>query len=490
VSPIAGPLLLVALPLLASVITYVVRRWSLLAALVSSLTTGMLAILSLILPLDRSALVLGREVAFGRPIVILGRTLILDPAGQVWLAFAFGLATIFYLFAWRMSQGHSFFPFSLSMLSLYSVMVLLQTFPLAVIVFACTVPVGVLIIQAGQRGSIRGAQRYLVVTLLATMLLLAANWLVGQAADDPASAELARQALLPAGLGFGLLLAAFPFSTWMPAVAADSPPVITAFVFVTGQAMALFLALRFLQDSSLALSDPAIASGIRLAGLAMAFVGGAMAAAQQDLSRLLGYAALSDLGFVLLALGVAGRQGLTLALLHTVNRSVAIILFAAALSIVRHRATTDHFARLGGVARRLPVATMGLMLGGLALAGFPFTSGFATHWAISRAAWNWVQPFSPLTDAVGAGLQGSPGQGWVWVLTLLALLTSSIGIVIGLLRGLSFMLGATTREDLGRQPRVATLMVLALAGLATILALYPQLLLEPIQRAAQTFSLF
>jgi formate hydrogenlyase subunit 3/multisubunit Na+/H+ antiporter MnhD subunit len=490
VSPIAGPLLLVALPLLASAITYVVRRWSLLAAVVSALTTGLLAVLSLRLPLDRSALVLGREVAFGRPIVLLGRTLILDPAGQVWLAFGFALATILYLFAWRMSQGRSFFPFSLSMLSLYSVMVLLQNFPLSVLVFACSVPLGVLIIQAGQRGSIRGAQRYLVVTLLATMLLLATYWLIGQAGRDASAAELARQALLPAGLGFGLLLAAFPFSMWMPAVAADGPPVVTAFIFIIGQAMALFLVLRFLQESSLALSDPSIASGIRLAGLAMAFVGGAMAAAQRDLGRLLGYAALSDLGFVLVALGIADRQGLTLALLHTVNRAVPITLFAAALAIVRHRATTDHFASLGGVARRLPVATMGLMLGGLALAGFPFTSSFATHWAISRAAWNWVQPFSPLAATAGTGLQAAPGQEWLWVLTLLALSVSSIGIVIGLLRGLSSMLGSDARQDLGRQPRIATLMVVALAGLAIVLAVHPQLFLEPIQRAAQAFPLF
>jgi formate hydrogenlyase subunit 3/multisubunit Na+/H+ antiporter MnhD subunit len=83
-----------------------------------------------------------------------------------------------------------------------------------------------------------------------------------------------------------------------------------------------------------------------------------------------------------------------------------------------------------------------------------------------------------------------PGQEWVWVLTLLGLLASSAGIVVGLLRGLSFMLGTSPREDVARQPIIASAMVVALAALATAMALNPQLFLEQVQRAAQALSLF
>lgn len=485
-----GPILLLALPLLAAGITYLVRRWAILAAFLSAVTTGTLALLCLRLPLDRSAFVLGREVAFGRPVVVLGRHLALDPAGQVWLAFIFMLATILYLFAWRISPGRSFFPFSLVILSFYGLVVLLQTFSLAVLIFAVSVTLVVFIIQAGQRTSVRGAQRYLLATLLAVPFLLAAAWYIEQSLLDPEQAKMARQALLPMALGFGLLLAVFPFGTWMPAVAAAAPPLVSAFIFTAGQAMALYLALVFLRDTPDVLNDSVAFSVIRLAGLVMAASGGIMAAAQRDFARLFGYAALSDLGLLLLALGSGGSQGLTLALLHGVNRAVAIILFAAALSILRHWATTDRFAQLGGVARRLPIATIGLMLGGLALAGFPLTSGFATHWAVIRSVWNWAQSFSPLAAEAIAGIDTMPGPGWVWMLTLVALLASSIGVVIGLLRGLSAMLGAEPRDDMARQPFIASLMILALVALATILALYPQLFLEPVQNAVQAFSLF
>ena len=189
-SPIPGPLVLLLLPLLAAGIAYMVRRWALPAALLSAATTAALALLCLRLPLDRSAFVLGREVAFGRPVVILGQTLVLDPAGQMWLAFVFALATIFFLFAWRMSQGRSYFAFGLAVLALYALVVLLQTFSLAVLVFGISAAFVVFIVQAGQSASVRGAQRYLLVTVLAVPLLLAAAWLVDRSTSPPGSEAL------------------------------------------------------------------------------------------------------------------------------------------------------------------------------------------------------------------------------------------------------------------------------------------------------------
>lgn len=510
-NPIPGPIILLALPLVAAAVTYMLRRLTLLAALVSTLTAGLLAVLCWRLPLDRSAFVLGQEVGFGRPIVVLGQTLMLEPAGQMWLVFVFGVVAVFYLFAWRMSQGRSFFSFSLLVVALYVLVVLLQSFALATLILAISATLLVFILQAGQSSSARGAQRYLVVTLLAVPFLLLAAWFVDQSAvylqdveglaggssamAGALSQAMARRALLPAALGFGLLLAAFPFGTWMPAIAADAPPMVAAFVFTVGQSMALYLAISFLGGTpggtpSL-LQDSSTLAAIQLAGMVMAAAGGVMAAVQHDFGRLFGYAALSDLGVLLLALGSGGSQGLGLAFLHGINRSVSITLVATALAVLRHRATSDRFGRLRGMGHHLPVATAGLVLGGLALAGFPFTAGFGTHWAVRLATWSWVQPLSPLAEGGAAAALGTvPLQEWLWVLTLLAFIASSVGIVVGLLRGLAAMQGADARHDVARQPVIASLFVLVLAALSLVLGLYPQLFLEPVSEAVRFFSLF
>ena len=489
-NPIPGPILLLVLPLLAAGASYLVRRWAMLATLIATATAGVLVFLCLRLPLDRSAFILGQEVGFGRPVLILGQTLQLGPAGKLWLAFVFGLAAIYYLVAWRISQGRSFFPFSLVILTLYTLVVLLQVFAMAVLVFAVSVALAVFIIQAGQLTSMRGAQRYLLVTLLAVPFLLAAGWLANPSASDLQTAETIRHALVPAAVGLGLLLAVFPFGTWMPAVAADAPPVVTAFLFTAGQAMALFLAFTFFRDNPLVTADPVMATVIQLAGLVMAASGGLMAAVQRDFGRFFGYAAMSSLGILLLALETGGSQGMTMALLHGVGRSISIALLAAALAILRHWAGTDRFAELRGMARHLPVATLGLVLGGLALAGFPLTAGFPTYWAVSRSLWNWVSSVAPTLGQETLAVEAVTGQDWVSTVTLWALIVSSAGIIIGLLRGLNGMLGAERRTDVARQPITASLIVLALAALTIVLGLYPQLFLDPVQRAAQAFSLF
>jgi multicomponent Na+:H+ antiporter subunit D len=466
VTPIPGPILLFALPVVAALLAYLLRRWEAAAALVSALATAGLALLCARLPLDRSAFVLGQEVAFGRPVVVAGRTLMLDPAGQVCLAFLFALATLSILLAWRLNQGHLFFSTSLVILSLYVVVALLQTFSLAVLVLATSATAGVFLIQGDRPGSIQGGLRYLLVTLLAVPALLSAAWLAGQAQMAPEQAGMARMALLPTALGFGLLLAVFPFGTWMPALAADAPPMASAFLFGGGQAVALFLALIYLGEATWLLNDAAIREVMQFAGLVTVVAGGLMAAVQQDLGRLFGYAALSDAGYLLLALGIGGSQSVVLALLHLANRSLPILLMAACVALVRQRTGSDRFSGLRGVARRLPVAGAGLVLGGLALAGFPATAGFGTHWGVGRAV---------------------ASVHWSWALLLLA---SSGGIGIGLLRGLSSMLGEDPREEIQRQPVVASVLILILAGLVIALGLYPQLFLQPIERAVEALALF
>lgn len=465
-TPIPGPLILLVLPLAVAFVTFLMRRWTILTGFLSVLTAGLLAFLCLRLPLEQSAFVMGQEVAFGRPVVIVGRTLVLDLAGQAWLTLVFALATVFYLVAWRVGQGRLFFSVSLTILSLYSFIALVQNFAIGVLVFAISATPAMFMVLGKARGPIRGAQRYLLVTLLSVPLLLAAAWIVDQGGLGPEGARIVRASLLPAALGFGMLMAVFPFGTWMPALAADSPPLATAFLLTAGQAIAIFLAVMFVRDMPLSLQDPVALRVVQVSGVVTIVSAGVMAAVQRDLGRLFGYAALSDLGYFVLAAGTGGSQGVTLALVHLVSRCVSIALLAASLAIIRSRVSTDTFTSVLGVARALPIASIGFVLGGLALAGFPFTAGFPTHWAVARAA---------------------SSEQWVWALPLLL---SSLGIIVGLLRALGSMAGANPESVPRRQPLFPSFVVLVLSGLVVYLGLQPQLFLETIRGAVRSLALF
>ena len=458
----AVSLFLMILPLALVPVVYLLRRWRLLAATLASVTALTLASLCLGLPLDRPVSVLGWEIALGEPMVVLGREFALDLAGGFTLGFIYLIATVAFIFAWRVSQGDLFFPWGLIVLSLLSAAVMIRHFLFAVLFLWVASIVSVLIIQGDREGSRRGALRYLVMVSLAVPLLLVTPWLIDLQALNPDNLALLRYAAVLLAMGFAILLAAAPFHGWVSAVAANAPPVAAAFVLTATNAVVLLLMLNLLQSYPWLSEDPQVFGLLRLGGLLMAAVGGLLAFAQRDLGRLLGYAVLSDMGCTLAALGVASPTALTAALLQVAHRSVGLMLAAMGLAVVRHRAGSDSFADLAGAARRLPLATVGLVLGGLSLAGMPLTAGFPSRWAIYR-------------------LFSAPNLA-------LALLLPGAGVAFGYLRGLSALLGPSTEPRVKREPFIASLIILGMIILCLWLGLRPQWLLSPIQRVVGSFE--
>ena len=467
---IAGPLFLMVLPLALAPVVYILRRWRLLAASLASATALILASLYLGLPFDRPVSVLGLEVALGEPMVVLGREFALEPAGGLTLGFICLIAAIAFLFAWRISQGDPFFPLGLTILSLLSAAVMIRHFLFAVLFLWIASIIAVFIIQGDRQGPGRGALRYLVMVSLAVPPLLITPWLIDLQALNPDNLALLRYAAVLLAMGFAILLAVVPFHGWVSTVAADAPPVAAAFVLTVTNAIVLLLMLNLLQSYPWLSEDPQVFWLLRLGGLLMAAVGGLLALAQRDFGRLMGYAVLSDMGCTLVALSVASPAALTAALLQVAHRSVGLTLTAMGLAVARHRVGGDSFASLTGMARRLPLSTVGLMLGGLSLAGMPLTAGFPSRWAIYRLL------SAPDTST---GLSAS---------LALAMLLSGAGVAFGYLRGLSTLLSPSSELKVKREPFIASLIILGMIMFCLWLGLRPQWLLPPIQRVVGSFS--
>ena len=459
---IAGPLFLIVLPLALAPVVFLLRRWRLLAASLASAATLVMASLCLGPTFDRPVWVLGREVALGQPMMVLGREFALGLVGGFTLGFIYLIAAIAFLFAWRISQGGLFFPLGLIILSLLSAAVMIRHFLFAVLFLWIASLVAVFIVQGDREGPGRGALRYLVMVSLAVPPLLITPWLIDLQAVNPDNLALLRYATVLLAMGFAILLAVVPFHGWVSAVAADAPPMVAAFVLTVTNAVALLLMLNLLQSYPWLSEDPQVFRLLRIGGLLMAAVGGLLAFAQRDFGHLLGYAVLSDMGCTLVALSVASPTALTAALLQVAHRSVGLMLAAMGLAVVGHRAGDDSFANLSGVARRLPLSTVGLVLGGLSLAGMPLTAGFPGRWAVYR-------------------LLSAPGLA-------LAMLLSGAGVALGYLRGLSALLSPSTESKVKREPFIASLVILGMVVLCLGLGLRPQWLLPPIQWVVESFS--
>ncbi len=156
--------------------------------------------------------------------------------------------------------------------------------------------------------------------------------------------------------------------------------------------------------------------------------------------------------------------------MQLVNRSLALVLASVGLATLRRYASSDAFADLGNVARRMPLVSAGLLAGLLSLAGFPLTGGFASRWPIYRLVYQENHLYA------------------------IALVLSGGAAALGCWRGLLALLGPDAHPESEHEPiprlrylpTAAVMLILTLLCLA--LGLFPHLFLPPILKLAEGFT--
>jgi formate hydrogenlyase subunit 3/multisubunit Na+/H+ antiporter MnhD subunit len=454
---IAGPWVLVGLPLAVVPIVYLVRRWAFLGAVLAGGTAATLTWLCFAVSPSEPVRLLGWSLWLGQPVTLLGRQLALTPASQMALGLLFGLAAISFMVAWPVSPGRSFFPLGLALLSGWAAALLMRTFAFASVILWLASTLATMVVQGGQLASTRGAGRQMIMLSLAVPLLLLANSLIEARALNPDDFLYTRPAVLLTVAGLAILFAAFPFEGWVSAMAADAQPGVVALVVVGYQVVVLLMALDLFRDQPWLVVDGQILSLLAKGGWLAALIGGGLAAAQRRFSSLLGYTVLNDLGAGLVALALGNRTGLSIALSMIAARAVGLLLAGTGLAVIRFRCPTGgtSFKQVAGLGRGLPLAAVGLLMGGLSLCGFPLMAGFAARWAL-------LEQVTPI------------GGPWAW-----GLLLSSLGAMVGWLRGGLALLAPTESPSLPahRTSLVAGIILLALVISCLWLGRYPYRLL-------------
>ncbi|HYN87811.1 MAG TPA: proton-conducting transporter membrane subunit, partial [Ardenticatenaceae bacterium] len=323
-----------------------------------------------------------------RPLILSGMARALLLALSLWLAVTF-------VFAWRVTQGRSLFPFLLLAYALMSLALFFQELVIRVLILKIAWLATILLVHGGYSTTTRAASRLLVVTGLAVPPFLAAAVLIERYTLQPDLSSLVGVIAAALALGFSLMLAIIPFHAWLPQAAEDGPPLVAAFL-VAGLSSAYLVLLvdllgryRWLADS------PEVQTLLSSGGLLVAVLGGLLAFSETHLGRLWAYSALADLGYLLLGLGAGTVAGVRGALFVGAARLISLLLSGAALAAIRNRAGTLELSGLRGVGARLPLTLLALAIGGFGLLGLPLTAGFPGHWIVlrelmrSHPAWVW-----------------------------------------------------------------------------------------------------
>nr|ACC93251.1 NADH dehydrogenase subunit F [Gymnarrhena micrantha] len=184
--------------------------------------------------------------------------------------------------------------------------------------------------------------------------------------------------------------AQFPLHVWLPDAMEGPTPISALIHAATMVAAGVFLVARLLP---LFIVIPHIMNFISFIGIITVFLGATLALAQQDIKRGLAYSTMSQLGYMMLALGMGSYRS---ALFHLITHAYSkALLFLGSGSVIHSMETlvgycpkkSQNMVLMGGLTKHVPITKNSFFLGTLSLCGIPPLACFWSKDEILNDSW-------------------------------------------------------------------------------------------------------
>ncbi|MFW6047778.1 MAG: proton-conducting transporter membrane subunit [Candidatus Natronoplasma sp.] len=260
-----------------------------------------------------------------------------------------------------------------------------------------------------------------------------------------------------------------PMHMWAPDAYGEAPGSVTPFIAITSLG-SLFVLFRLLFGVFSMTITPAVSGSVLIIlGVLSMIVGVTMALVQSDLKRLIAYLSVSQVGYMMMAVGVGlatlntgeyesfGSLAMRGGLFHMINDGVyKALLFLSAVAVV-HVTDIRSLNELGGLAHKMPYTTFFFLFSALSIAGIPPLSGYSSKLLIYQS----VYLYSP-------------------ILAIIALVVSIITLAIIGKAFFNAFLGPNQGLAKGKVSQPMLLSMGALTAVLLIFTLFPNLVVNEI----------
>lgn len=176
-------------------------------------------------------------------------------------------------------------------------------------------------------------------------------------------------------MGFGLKSALVPFHAWLPDAHPSAPAPISAMLSgVLIKSLGVYAMVRIF-FSVLGITPEISAALMMLGALSMIF-GVFLALGQWDMKRLLAYHSISQIGYVVLGIGLGTPLGILGGLFHLFNHSVFKSLLFLNSGAVEYATGTRDLQKMGGLKEKMPVTGATSLIASMSISGIPPFNGF------------------------------------------------------------------------------------------------------------------
>lgn len=186
-------------------------------------------------------------------------------------------------------------------------------------------------------------------------------------------------------MGFGLKAALVPFHAWLPDAHPSAPAPISAMlsgVFIKTLGVYTLCRVFF---NILGVSSQILFVLVFLGVISM-IVGAFLAIAQRDIKRMFAYSSISQIGYIIFALGIGTPLAILGGLFHLFNHAIFKSLLFLNSGAIEYSTGTRDLKKLGGLSSRLPVTGYVALSGSMSISGIPPLGGFFSKLIIIIAA--------------------------------------------------------------------------------------------------------
>jgi NADH:ubiquinone oxidoreductase subunit 5 (subunit L)/multisubunit Na+/H+ antiporter MnhA subunit len=177
---------------------------------------------------------------------------------------------------------------------------------------------------------------------------------------------------------------AFPFHTWLPDFARFAPASSSAYLPASlDKLLGIYFLARITGD--LFIMNGWLRFFLLLTGVVTIITAVMMALVQHNYKRLLGYHAVSQVGYMVLGFGLGSVPGIAAGLFHMINHALYKSGLLLSAGCIEYRTGKDNIDDLGGLSGSMPVTFITALIFALSISGIPPLNGFASKWMIYQA---------------------------------------------------------------------------------------------------------
>jgi multicomponent Na+:H+ antiporter subunit D len=176
-------------------------------------------------------------------------------------------------------------------------------------------------------------------------------------------------------VGFGLKAAIIPFHAWLPDAHSSAPaPISSMLSGVVIKALGIYVLIRLFYNVLGA--PPVFMNAFLVLGAVSIIIGVFLAIGQWDFKRLLAYHSISQIGYILLGIGISTPLGIMGAVFHLFNHAIFKGLLFLNAGSVEYSIETRNLQKMGNLTKLMPVTSQTSMIASLSISGIPPFNGF------------------------------------------------------------------------------------------------------------------